>query len=63
MPLVAPEPPVAATAEARRNDFAHLQLEIARRADQLSRLVVSDRPTDVTLWLQAEAEVFARHSA
>jgi hypothetical protein len=62
MPLVSPEPPVAATAEARHNDLAHLQLEIARRADQLARLVISDRATDLALWLQAETEIFAHHS-
>jgi len=45
----------------QRNDLARLQLEIARRADQLARLVIGDPATDLALWLQAEQEVFARH--
>jgi hypothetical protein len=40
------------------NALPRLQLKIARRADQLSRLVISDPATDVALWLQAEEEVF-----
>ncbi len=60
MPHLAPELPAAAP-EVSRNDLAHLQLEIARRADQLARLVVTDHAIDLALWLQAEAEVFARH--
>ena len=57
MPLL--EAPIAP--EAQRNDLAHLQLEIARRADRLARLVISDPATDLDLWLQAEQEVFIRH--
>lgn len=60
MPLLAPESP-APIPEVSRNDLAHLQLEIARRADQLARLVITDRTIDVALWRQAEAEVFAWH--
>jgi hypothetical protein len=41
-----------------RNALARLQLRIARRADQLARLVISDPATDVALWLQAEEEIF-----
>ena len=59
MPLLLEAPVVVP--EIRRNDLAHLQLEIARRADRLARLVITDRPTDLALWLQAEDEVFARH--
>ena len=51
----------ATLTEPRRNDLARLQLEVARRADQLARLVIPDRATDVALWLQAEDEIFARH--
>ncbi|SDS32816.1 hypothetical protein [Opitutus sp. GAS368] len=57
MPLL--EAPAAVPA-IQRNDLAHLQLEIARRADQLARLVISDPVTDIDLWSQAEQEVFAR---
>jgi hypothetical protein len=42
-----------------RNALARLQLKIARRADQLARLVISDPATDVALWLQAEEEIFS----
>jgi hypothetical protein len=50
-----------AVPELQRNEFAHLQLEIARRADGLARSVVSHRATDLSLRLRAEQEVFARH--
>jgi hypothetical protein len=51
----------AAVPEIQSNELAHLQLEIARRADQLARLVISDPATDLALWLQAEQEIFARY--
>lgn len=57
MPLL--EPP-AVVPEASRNDFAHLQLEIARRADALAGSVARSRISDLDLWLQAECEVFGR---
>jgi hypothetical protein len=43
-----------------RDEFAHLQREIARRADQLARSIASDRHRDLALWLRAEQEIFAR---
>lgn len=58
MPLLTASLPIS---EPRRNDLARLQLEVARRADQLARLVIPDQATDIDLWLQAEDEVFARH--
>jgi hypothetical protein len=58
MPLL--EAPTAVS-EIQSNELAHLQLEIARRADQLARLVINDPVTDLALWLQAEQEIFARH--
>lgn len=57
MPLL--EPP-AVVPGVLRNDLAHLQLEIARRADELTRSVARSRLSDLALWLQAEQEVFAR---
>jgi hypothetical protein len=47
--------------ELLRNEFARLQLEIARRADALSKKVAPSRNTDLAVWLQAEREVFVRH--
>jgi hypothetical protein len=52
---------LAAVPLVQSNDLARLQLEVARRADQLARLVIPDRATDLALWQQAEQEVFARH--
>jgi hypothetical protein len=46
----------------RSNDLAHLQLEIARRADQLARFASPGREQDRSVWLEAETEVFAQHS-
>jgi hypothetical protein len=46
---------------AQRNDLVHLQLEVARRADELARAFASRRPSDRDLWLQSEQEIFARH--
>lgn len=58
MPLAEP-PPVAPPI--LRNEFARLQLEVAREADRLARHAVSNRPSDLDLWQQAEHGVFARH--
>lgn len=57
MPLLDPPPAVP---EVSRNDFAHLQLEIARRTDELTRTVARSRISDLDLWLRAEREIFAR---
>lgn len=59
MPL--PEPP-RAIPEISRNDLAHLQLEIARHADQLPSRGRADRGADLARWLQAEEKVFSRHA-
>lgn len=45
--------------EVQSNDLAHLQLEIARRADELAGSIVIG--TDLAIWLRAEREIFARH--
>jgi hypothetical protein len=58
MPLLVA--PLTAT-EPWRNDLARLQLEVARRADQLARLILPGRVTDAAVWRQAEEEVFAQH--
>ena len=58
MPLLAALPVVP---DLWHNELVHLQLAIARRADRLARCVISDPVTDLELWKQAEAEVFARH--
>ncbi len=58
MPVIE-NPPMAPVV--LHNELAHLQLEIARRADQLARLIIPDPAMDLALWLQAEQEIFARH--
>jgi hypothetical protein len=55
--------PIANEVEIVRNEFAHLQLEIARLADELVRSVPSLLGRDQEAWLQAEREVVARHHA
>ena len=54
------ESPVEVGGAVWRNDLAHLQLEIARRADRLMRVATGVRDNDRELWLQAEREVFGR---
>jgi hypothetical protein len=46
--------------EAQRNDLAHLQWEIARRADELAKSIAPGRDADLFIWLHAEREGFGR---
>lgn len=53
------EPP-AVVSEASHNGFVPLQLEIARRADELAGKFTPGCVSDLALWRQAEREVFVQ---
>jgi hypothetical protein len=45
----------------RERDLLRIELQIAKRADNLWRMAGRDRGSDLMHWLQAESEVLGRY--